>query len=864
MRWYSALLHLYPRSFRVEYGDELIAVFRSRVRDARGGRARVALWLDVLLDTVTSAAAAHLDLARQDLRSAVRAIRRSPGFSLTVVLVAALGIGSTAAAFAVTDHVLLRPLPFSRPDRLVKLYQDQSFRGYSRLELSPPNFLDWQRESRSFIGMAAYSPWSSNLLGAGDPVRLDGATVTSSVFSVLGVAPSLGRPLTTIDDQPASARTLVISHSLWMTQFGGRHDVLGQSVLLDDEAHTIVGVMPASFNFPSRQTSFWAPLRLTGPLLEDRTNWYLNVVARLKDEVPLEQARAEMKGIAAQLAMAYPDANARTSATVIDLRDEVTRQARLTLWALAGASLCMLLIACTNLASLLLSRTLDRHRELSVRAALGAGRERLVRQMLTENLLLTVAGGAIGALAATAVVPLVTRLVPISLPIADVPALDARLLGICLLVTLGTGLLFGVLPSLKLASSASLDGLKDGVRTGVSHATERLRSMLVIGEITASMVLIICAGLLLQALWRVQAVNPGFEASGVLTLRTSLPMPKYAATSVRQRFYGQVLDEIRSFPGVRHAGYISFLPMVMRGGIWPITVDGQPLDSQNPHTVSLRQVTPGFFDALRIPVLRGRDIREADRIDSPRVVVVSDSFVKRHWPALDPLGRRVSFAFGELEVVGVVQDIKVRGLERESEPQIYLASAQFPDESLVYYSPKDLVVSAAGDLPALVPLLRNAVARADPLVPISDIRPLSEIVEADMAARVVQVRVLGAFAATAFLLAAVGLHGLLAFSVAARTREIGVRFALGATPAGVMRLVVGRGLLLAACGIGVGLVVAAWAASALQTLLFGVDPRHAGVYGAAVGLCLAIAILGTVLPALRAMRVDPLDAIRAE
>jgi ABC-type antimicrobial peptide transport system permease subunit len=304
--------------------------------------------------------------------------------------------------------------------------------------------------------------------------------------------------------------------------------------------------------------------------------------------------------------------------------------------------------------------------------------------------------------------------------------------------------------------------------------------------------------------------------------------------------------------------------MVMRGGIWPITVDGQPLDSQNPHTVSLRQVTPGFFDALRIPVLRGRDIREADRIDSPRVVVVSDSFVKRHWPALDPLGRRVSFAFGELEVVGVVQDIKVRGLERESEPQIYLASAQFPDESLVYYSPKDLVVSAAGDLPALVPLLRNAVARADPLVPISDIRPLSEIVEADMAARVVQVRVLGAFAATAFLLAAVGLHGLLAFSVAARTREIGVRFALGATPAGVMRLVVGRGLLLAACGIGVGLVVAAWAASALQTLLFGVDPRHAGVYGAAVGLCLAIAILGTVLPALRAMRVDPLDAIRAE
>ena len=864
MRVYAALLHLYPRSFRAEYGDELLAVFRARTRDAMGPRARVVLWLDILADTIASATAAHVDLARQDVKSALRTVSRSPGFSITVVLVAALGIGATAAAFAVTDHVLLRPLPFVRPDRLVKLYQDQSFRGYSRMETSPPNFVDWRRESRSFAGMGAYTSWSSNVLGASEPVRLDGALVTGAVFGVLGVPPALGRTLTTIDDQDGTARGLVISYRLWTTQFGGRADVLGQSVQLDDEPHIVVGVMPPSFNFPSRETSFWAPLRFTGELMEDRTNWWLDVVARLKDGVSLEQARAEMQGIAAQLAQAYPAANARNGITVIEMRDLVTRQARLTLWALTGASLCMLLIACTNLASLLLSRTLDRHKELSVRAALGAGRDRLVRQMLTENILLTAIGGAIGGIAAAAVVPLVTRLVPISLPIAEVPALDGRLFAICLLVTVGTGVLFGVLPSLKLASSASLEGLKDGMRTGVSRATERLRSSLVVGEITASMMLIVCAGLLLQALWRVQAVDPGFQAEGVLTLSTSLPMPKYSDTQPRQRFYAQVLGEVRSLPGVRQAGYISFLPMVMRGGIWPITVDGQRSDPENAHMASLRLVTPGFFDTLRIPVLQGRDVRDTDRPDGPRVTLVSESFVRRHWPGLDPIGRRVAFAFGDLEVVGVVQDIKVRGLERESEPQLYLAASQVPDGSIIYYSPKELVVSAVGDPRALVPLVRAAVARADPLVPISNIRPLSEIVEADTAARVVQVRVLGAFAATAILLAAVGLHGLLAFSVAARTREIGVRFALGATPGRVMRLVVGRGLVLAAFGIGVGLILAAWAASTLQALLFGVDPRNSVVYAMAVGVCLIVAVVGTALPALRAMRVDPLDAIRAE
>jgi putative ABC transport system permease protein len=864
MVWYRLLLALYPRAFRAEYGDELLRAFEERRREATTPVARVAAWCSTAADTVAAATGAHVDLARQDVRTSLRSFSRAPGFAAAVVLVAALGIGATATAFVITDHVLVRPLPFPRSNRLVKIYQDQSFRGYSRMELSPPNFLDYQRDSRSFDGMAAYTLLSSNLLGTGEPARVDGANVTGGMFAVLGVPPAMGRTLTSADDRLDAPMTVVISHALWQRQFGGRADILGQSILLDDEPHVVVGVMPASFAFPRRETAFWAPFRFSGQSAEDRTNWYLNVVARLRDEASLQQARTEMSALATRLAEAYPDANARNGATVIELRDEVTRQARVTLWALAGASLCMLLIACTNLASLLLSRTLDRHRELSVRTALGAGRDRLVRQMLTENVLLTTVGGFVGVGAAWLLVPFVTRLVPTTLPITENPTLDGRVLALCVLVTMATGLLFGVLPSMKLAASASLEGLKEGVRTGPSRSTERLRSLLVVAEVGASMVLVVCTGLLLQALWRVQGVHPGFDAQGVLTLRTSLPMPKYAATEGRERFYQSVLQEIRRLPGVTNASYISFLPMVMRGGIWPIRVDGQPEDPNNAYTASLRLVTPGFFDTLRVPLIRGRDVRDSDRADTPRIALISEAFAKRHWEGLDPIGRKVSLPFFDFEVVGIVGDIKVRGLERESEPQVYLASKQIPDGGLIFYTPKDLVVRAAGNPQSLVPQIRQAIARADPQVPVSDIRPLSAIVESDSAARVVQVRVLGAFAVTAVLLAAVGLHGLLSFSVAARTREIGVRLALGASRRNIHGRVGGRGMVLSVTGVVAGLVAAAWAASALQALLFGVDPGNRMVYGVAAGVCLVLAAVGTLLPALRAMKVDPLVALRAE
>lgn len=874
MRLYQALLHLYPVSFRNEYAAEMCEVFRQRSLDASGPLAFIALWLETLFDVFANAARVHLDIFKQDLRYSARSLKNSPGFAVTAVVVAALGIGASTSAFSITDHVLIRPLPFADANRLVKLWEDESPQGYSSLEPSPANYRDWKNLSRSFQAMGAYAGFEANLSESGEPRHVTGAGVTSDIFPMLGIQPILGRVFSRDDDRETAPATVLLSYELWKSQFGGDPSVLGRRVLLDDRPHTVIGVMPPRFFFPSREAQFWAAIRFAPVDFQDRSNNYLFVLAKLRRGVSKTRAQAEMRLISAQLQRQYPKENAGVKVLVSGLRDrsEMSDRSRMLLKALLGASLCVLLIACTNLANLLLARAIVRRKELAVRAALGAGRERLVRQLLTESLILAIAGGLLGLLIAVGVAPLLALLVPNSLPISAEPVFDVRLLGWAALLTCVTGIGFGVFPALRACTGAALGGLQGAAAVGLQEASrggvggrrERLRAVLVVGEVTASVVLLISAGLLIRALWRVQSIDPGFRTAGVLTLRTALPMPKYEKTARRTEFYSQVLPQVRALPGVQSAGYISFLPIVLRGGVQPYTVEGHPFAPSEFRNAYVRYVTPGFFETLSIPLLDGRDVSESDRFDRPFVCVVSQSFAKRYWPHESPLGRHIHFAFFDRIIVGVVGDVKSRGLEREAEPQIYMPYQQDPDKSLVWYAPKDLAVRASGDPMALMPAIRRIVHDADPEQPVSSVQMLSQIVASDSAPRAVQVRVLGAFALVALLLAGIGIHGLLSFAVSHRKQEIGVRIAVGARPADILGMIMSEAAVLAIAGIALGTAAADAAARTMQSLLAGVQPDDPRTFLAAIAVVLAMTIAGSLAPAIRAVLVDPIAAIRSE
>jgi predicted permease len=658
-----------------------------------------------------------------------------------------------------------------------------------------------------------------------------------------------------------------VSNGFWRSRFGGQPWIGTERIGLDSESCAIAGVMPPGFDFPSRTTMFWRPIRFRPDVSSDRRDSYLRVIARLKPGVGLEQARAEMASVSAALARTYPKDNEDVGAVIIHLRDELNDQSRMLLVAMAGAAGCLLLIACTNLASLVVTRATARARELAVRTAMGAGRARLVRQLLTESLVLAVVGGGLGLFVAIAAIPTAARLVPSALPIAEVPRIDIRMLLIAAAATIGTGIGFGVLPALRAARLAGVAGVAESSRTGTSRRSERLRSSLVIAQVSVSIVLLVGAGLLIRTLLRVQATSTGFNTDNVLTMRTMLPWEKYGSQAARVAFYQRVLEKVRILPGVRDAAYTSFLPMTLRGGIWEVAIAGQPVDAGAQFAASSRFVTPDYFRAMGIPLTLGRGFVESDALESEPVAIVSQKFVSQYLSGADPLNRRFTFGpSGEKTIVGVVGDIRVRGLERSSEPQVYLPYQQQPDNATMNYTPKDLVLrldpqSGAGAWAPIAASVRQIVREVDPLQPITDVRPLSEIVEGETTARAVQVRVLGAFAAFSCLLAAVGLHGLLAFVVSQRTREFGVRLALGADPGQIVALVARRGVMLGLSGVVAGAAVAYAAGRWIESLLVGVSPADAATFSVAIGVSLLITIAGSLPPAIRAARTNPREAI---
>ena len=862
MRFLSALLYLYPASFRADYGREMKSIVGARMRETTGFLPRFGLWLDTIGDIVVNSAVVHFDILRQDLRYTARTLLRSPGFALTAILVTGLGVGANTAAFSVADFVLIRPLPYRDADRLMKLWQSPRDGSGGRNEVSPQFYKEWTRNARSFEAMGAHYASAANLVGNGEPVRLETAFVTGSLMQLLGVPPARGRVIVNGDERDASA--VVLSYSLWQSRFGGDESIIGRRLSIDGSPRVVVGVMPEDFHYPNRRVALWTPMTLDRMNDDDAGNTYWYVLAKLKKGVTHEQASSEMKAIADRLRPQYPEALEEGSFAVDRLRDDFARQSKVLLLALCGAAGCVLLIACANLANLLLARALTRRRELLVRSALGAGRERLVRQSITESLVLALLGGGLGVLLAIVSVPLLTRLVPATLPIAQTPTVDPRIVLFAALITLVTGVGFGVLPAWRSSGQLDVGGLRDGARAGGGRR-ERARSMLVVAEVMASVVLLISAGLLMRALLRIQDRDPGFKVANVLTLKTDLPAPKYDSTARRVVFYDEVLTKVRAMPGVTSAAYATGLPMVMTGGIWRVLREGEAMSGGRNERASSRFVSPGYFGTLSIPLRRGRDFEDTDDKNHTAAAVVSESFVKKFLDSGDPIGRRFTIR-GDipLTIVGVVGNVRVRGQERESEPQVYMSYRQFPDGQGNFYAPKDLVIRSSIPAATLIPAVRGIVQRADPEQPISDIKPLSEIVSDATAARSVQVRILLAFAAIAFVLAAIGIHGLLTFAVSSRQHEIGVRLALGAQRADIVRMVMGKAVILAAAGVIPGLLLAYAAGRSMQSLLAGVEPTDVVTFGAAGALCVVMTMVGSLLPTMRAVRVDPATAFRSE
>jgi putative ABC transport system permease protein len=817
-----------------------------------------------LFRKLSDAIRANARTSKQDLYWAIRSLRRSPAFTVMAVLVAAMGIGANTAAFTLLDYVLLRPLPFTHSEQLVMVYQTQPANGVTRMITSPPNFEDWRAASKSFEAMGAYTESPVNMSGEAEPQRLQSMQVSEDLLPALGVKPVLGRNFTAEDYMIGTPDVALLSYGLAKSLYGDPAQAVNRTIHLDNRPFIIVGVMPASFAFPSREAQLWQPLVFPPFLMKDPTmrgNFILSVVGRLRPGVSVEQASAEMGVIAGQLQRTYPKENEGIGATVVALRDVISPQSRMLVIGVFGAAFCLILIACANVANLLFARSVARKREIAVRVAMGAGRGRILRQLFTENLLLALVGGTVGLLLGAVATPLLAPLVPDGLPINEVPQMNVRVFAFVATLSIITCLIFGVVPALRASRHVDLDALRG--RTASAGRSDRLRRVLVLAEVICTVVLLVEAGLLVKALWRVQSVDPGFKTDNVLTMRTELPMPKYADPALRNDFYTRVLTQARALPGVQSAAYISFLPLVFQGGILPVTVPGAPQEGPAVRG-NIRFVTPDYFKTLSVPIRSGRDVSETDTLQTPLVAVISESLAKRLWPNQDPIGKQLNVVSADRTVVGVAGDVMMRSLERSNEGQIYMPVGQMPARGLVFFAPKDLMVRTTGEATSLTPALRRIIHEVDPEQAVADVQLLEDVVSSKTASRRTQLQVVGGFTVIAFLLSAVGIYGLLSFAVLTRTQEVGVRLALGARPGNILGMFLRQGLVLGVLGLVVGVPLAYAAARGMSSVLFSVEPTDVMTYASACLLVLVMALIGSFGPAMRASRVDPAISIRGE
>jgi len=795
-----------------------------------------------------------------DVRFAVRLLWRSPVFSLIAVITLALGIGSNTAIFSAVYDAILLPLPYQDPERVVMVWEDASFVSFPRNTPAPANYYDWKRMNHSFADMAATRAQSANLTTDGPPEQVLGRGVTANFFSVLGISPLLGRSFTEDEDR-TGAPVAVISYGLWQRRYGGESSVIGKAIPMSGTTRTIIGVTPRRFVFRNREVDFWIPIHFTPADAAQRNSHYLNVVARLAPGVSVEAARTDMTTVARQLGKDYPQSNSRLGAVVVPIREDLLGDVHVELIVLMAAAGCVLLIACANLASLLLARAANRRGELAVRASLGATTARLARQLTIEGIVLAVAGGATGLAVAPLSMRLLGRLIPTTMPAMDRVAVSGPVLLFTLALSVLIGVLFSLIPAVEAARASLVVCLHHAGRLALGR--HRFGSAMVVVQVAAAMALLVSTGLLLRALSNLRGVDLGFKAEHALTARTTLPVEKYADKAGRLAFYDRVLAGVRALPDVENAGYVSTMPFQSIGNTRSYRYDSG-LGEGEPTDALFRVGTNSYLQTLGVQLISGRLIDNRDGADAPKVIVVNETLARRHWPHENPLGHRLSFGFGNSDapwftIVGVVKDVRERGYEREMKPGVYIAFAQTDGGT-----PENLVVRVKGNPPALTASIRRIVAAVDPEQPVAAVRTLEEIVDLDVANRQQQLMLLGAFAGLALVLSAIGLYGLLAYNVSERRREIGVRMALGAQVRTVVGGIVGRGILLTAGGLVMGAIIALVAGRAMQSLLYGVGASDPISFGLSAAAFTMVAFLASALPALRAARVDPMLALREE
>jgi putative ABC transport system permease protein len=805
-----------------------------------------------------------------DLRYAARQLRRSPAFTAVAVITMALGIGATTAVFSIINAVLLREPPYPEASRLVRLFQTLPNAGESRAGTGAPEYLDYRDRNRVFASLAGFSRANFDLTGAGEPERISGARVSGNLFDTLGVPAMLGRTFTAEEDRPGE-NVAVLSHAYWQRRYGGSPQVLGATLRLNEKPYTIIGVMPPGFDFPATPASIedppalWVPLAFTPNQIADRAaDFGTSVIGRLKPGVSLEQARQDAARVAEEFQNEYPQiyaGNIRAQALIEPLAAAGTASARPVLCTLAGAVGFVLLIACGNVANLLLGRAATRQREMAVRSALGAGRGRLVRQLLTESVLLACLGGGLGCLLAQAMTRFAQRLGAEHTPGLGPADVDLTVLAFTLGLSLLTGVLCGLAPALGSSRGRVGETLKQSGRQpgDLGRGSRRMRSALVVLEAASAVVLLVCSGLLIRSFVEVLRVPPGFEPQGVLVARTSFNRERYPDSNQRRQAERTIAERIAALPGVREAAVATHLPLADERSIGFALEGGDPRET---HWASHALVSGDYFAALGIPLLHGRTFDAADAPDAPIAAVINETMARSYWPAEDPLGRRIVWGGRVLTVVGIAGDVRLTALDQAITPTVY--NSVYQVESGAALSGVFVVKTRAGDASSLASAVREAIQSVDRGLPVFDVRTMNEIVARSLEARRFVMLLLASFAGLALALAVIGLYAVLAYAVARRTPELGVRLALGARPGRVVAQVLGEGMRLAAGGVLLGAIAAAAASAAMAKLLFGISALDPPAFVASAALLLVVALAASYVPARRAARVDPMVALRHE